>query len=1132
MKVFTVTRKFPGQDCFCNGPRFFYCLLLLISLTAPARLFSQTSPLSFTRIPYSDPDLICPGRGAEQWDNGNDKVNNPVADTNHKSMDVYYRFPWTSLEGDSLGSYDWTHFDNLIKDAIDHRQKISFGIMPVHDGEGAVTYDGAKSAYPYYVHKLMQGAGSATSRDWISNGVWIPNWNSPYYLGRLKALHTALNAHILNSGYNGVLFKNAIYCIDIRGYGNYGEWHNAGIVDHISDYPLGRRATITTLKAIINAHTTVFKSWPLTIMVAAFDADQYDAIMNPAEVTYYALTTSNAWGPLGWRRDQWGANDSYLDNILKNNEKTFGTSPPFKELITSRFLTSPITGEPPGGYDNSVSNCEYWNLESQLTDYGATSLGNGNWGITLSECGKNNARAAFKKTGYRLVLEDGSITNPIYAGKSLNITLNWKNLGIAPTYENWNAVFELKNNNNVTIWSGTSKFKPKRFAPSPLATTIIDSFILSANIPVGNYKLNLIIKDPSGYRAPLPMAITGRNTDGSYTLKTITVSPVNCLPPTAKISNLSNCNGQASLVLDSASGSAPYDLVIDGTTYNDVAIGQEITTLTIPSQKIWQSNPAPSANEDSPLELGVKFKSATAGFIKGIRFFSSTNQSGTYSGHLWTADGTLLESAQFINVTPGGWQEVSFTTPVRVEADKVYVASYHTASGRYAATSGGLTSTVTNGSLTALANGVYNYGTSSFPSNSSYNGNNYWVDVMFVPDTYTFNLTSVTDNMGCNNSGILQQLAVSSANNCNSLPTATISHSSFCRGEEFNLVLSSATGAGPYDITINDVTYNDVAIGETITTVKPPAQKIWQTNPLSTSNEDSPVELGLKFKSSVAGLVNGVRFFSPNNPSGIYTGNLWSREGTLLSSATFINVNASEWQEVLFATPIQIEADSIYIVSYHTAGGRYSATSGSLTTAFTNGTLTALGNESSGGNGLYRYGASGFPNNTSNGTNYWVDVLFTTNNAYSYTFNLTSVKDNTGLTKTGSLQTLSVASTECSQLRTAPSNNEKTTISQNSLSPVNGPKTPAEDKKLNSLQQNYPNPFNSMTTISYSLANPAKVNLSLFDMNGRLVRVLVNNAKDAGIHTLRFNSGTLSSGIYYYKIQTGSFSDVKKMIIH
>jgi hypothetical protein len=109
-----------------------------------------------------------------------------------------------------------------------------------------------------------------------------------------RALHDALYKHIMSSSYKGVAFKDAIYCIDIRGYGNYGEWHSAGIVDHISEYPVGRRATVATLRTIIAHHTQVFSQWPLILMIAAFDAEQFDVIMNPAELTYYALTTTNA----------------------------------------------------------------------------------------------------------------------------------------------------------------------------------------------------------------------------------------------------------------------------------------------------------------------------------------------------------------------------------------------------------------------------------------------------------------------------------------------------------------------------------------------------------------------------------------------------------------------------------------------------------------------------------------------------------------------------------------------------------------------------------------------------------------------------------------------------------------------
>ena len=362
------------------------------------------------------------------------------------------------LEGPTTGSYDFSPFDRIMNDAIDHHQKLSFGIMPVFDGGGTVSYDNAKSAYPLYLHRAMQ-ADSENSKDWVSNGVWIPNWNSHHYLERLRALHEALLNHIMTSSYKGVAFKNAIFCIDVRGYGNYGEWHNAGIVKDIRDYPPGRRATSATLKTIIDCHTQVFKLWPLTIMIAAFDAEQIDAIMNPVEVGYYALTTRNEWGLLGWRRDQWGATDGYLETLLKNNKKKWGAGPAFNELITSRFLTSPVTGEPPR-YINPGGDCEYWDLERQVTDYGATSISDGNWGGELSDCGKKNVLSAFKKTGYKIILEGGELADSIKTGQPFSLTLRWKNIGIAPTYEDWTVMLELKDSDHNNVWSGYITIQP------------------------------------------------------------------------------------------------------------------------------------------------------------------------------------------------------------------------------------------------------------------------------------------------------------------------------------------------------------------------------------------------------------------------------------------------------------------------------------------------------------------------------------------------------------------------------------------------------------------------------------------------------------------------------------------------
>jgi hypothetical protein len=81
------------------------------------------------------------------------------------------------------------------------------------------------------------------------------------------------------------------------------------------------------------------------------------------------------------------------------------------------------------------------------------------------------------------------------------------------------------------------------------------------------------------------------------------------------------------------------------------------------------------------------------------------------------------------------------------------------------------------------------------------------------------------------------------------------------------------------------------------------------------------------------------------------------------------------------------------------------------------------------------------------------------------------------------------------------------------------------------LEQNYPNPFNPVTIIKYQLPNKSLVTLKVFDILGKEVEILVNEEKDAGYYQLSFNASSLSSGIYFYTLQTGSNIVTKKMIL-
>ena len=81
------------------------------------------------------------------------------------------------------------------------------------------------------------------------------------------------------------------------------------------------------------------------------------------------------------------------------------------------------------------------------------------------------------------------------------------------------------------------------------------------------------------------------------------------------------------------------------------------------------------------------------------------------------------------------------------------------------------------------------------------------------------------------------------------------------------------------------------------------------------------------------------------------------------------------------------------------------------------------------------------------------------------------------------------------------------------------------------LHQNYPNPFNPGTTIRYDLPEAGNVNISVFDLTGRLVRTLQDGRKAAGSYTINFNSSGLASGVYFYQIRAGSFIETKRMML-
>jgi hypothetical protein len=82
-----------------------------------------------------------------------------------------------------------------------------------------------------------------------------------------------------------------------------------------------------------------------------------------------------------------------------------------------------------------------------------------------------------------------------------------------------------------------------------------------------------------------------------------------------------------------------------------------------------------------------------------------------------------------------------------------------------------------------------------------------------------------------------------------------------------------------------------------------------------------------------------------------------------------------------------------------------------------------------------------------------------------------------------------------------------------------------------SLSQNYPNPFNPATNIDFSIPKTGMVRLILFDMMGREVSVMIDKVLSTGKYTVDFDASKLASGVYFYKMTSGDFTDVKKMVL-
>lgn len=399
--------------------------------------------------------------------------------------------------------------------------------------------------------------------------------------------------------------------------------------------------------------------------------------------------------------------------------------------------------------------------------------------------------------------------------------------------------------------------------------------------------------------------------------------------------------------------------------------------------------------DSNAVTLGVRFTPTVSGAIAGIKYYKGTGNTETHVGSLWTASGTPLASATFVNESASGWQTLFFGQSVPVQAGTEYVAAYRTEVGAYSGTLFDFSGDgFTRGPLrVGTEAGMFTY-QAGFPGTSS--STNYFVDVVFVTDANAplpLSLLSSSPGAGQTDVPTATTVTATLSGSPSETPVVAVSGSAgaVAGNTSWNPNARTVTFTPAAPLGTQSTYTVTVSVGGVVlsgghwsftTTAAVPFEGQYsliggETPTVIASPDDKPVELGMGFAVSQPGVATGIRFYKGAGNTGVHRGSLWNAAGQRLATVTFGNETASGWQTAVLSSPVPLVPGERYVVSYFAPNGHYSYTSGYFQALRSNGPLTA----DTSLNGRYRYGSpGGFPDQSWNATNYFVDIVFDTGN--------------------------------------------------------------------------------------------------------------------------------------------------------
>ncbi|MBW4718283.1 DUF4082 domain-containing protein [Saccharothrix obliqua] len=422
---------------------------------------------------------------------------------------------------------------------------------------------------------------------------------------------------------------------------------------------------------------------------------------------------------------------------------------------------------------------------------------------------------------------------------------------------------------------------------------------------------------------------------------------------------------------------------------------------------LWRDADTPrdaDLTDGAALELGLRWRASSAGFVRGVRFYKGPNNTGTHTGSLWTATGTRLATGTFTDETASGWQTLTFPSAVEVSGNQTYVVSYLSPTGHFSADTDYFAQSARHvepltgeQSLPESGNGVFRSG-AGFPDRSARHAN-YWVDVVWATesgaDTRAPGVTATTPVGGAGSIALTDAVTAtydevldqSSVEFTVTGPQGPVAGTTVVTGGTTARFTPAAAlaAATAYAVRVRarDAAGNQAAEHSWVFTTGAPRAvncpcTVWDdfARPTEAASADAAaVEVGTKVRFSGRGEVLGVRFFKGSGNTGTHTGSLWSATGLLLATGTFTDETTTGWQTLTFLNPVVVQANTTYVVSYYAPNGHYSVDTGYFETQQGYGGVRALADGEDGGNGVYRYGG-GFPTGSYNRNNYWVDAIY------------------------------------------------------------------------------------------------------------------------------------------------------------